>query len=97
LRKTREGKVLAGRVPDYGFAFNEARDNYVVNEETMDVVWRIFYMVGREGKSISAVKKILISEGLPSPGGRRWERGFIRSTIKDDVYGPYSTGKRRGW
>jgi site-specific DNA recombinase len=90
LRKAREGKILAGRLPDYSFAFNETRDNYVVNEETMAVVRRIFYMVGMEGKSISAVKKILTSEGLPSPGGRRWEREFIRSTIKDEVYRPHS-------
>jgi site-specific DNA recombinase len=38
LRKAREGKVIAGPSPDYGFLYNEGRDNYVVDEVTMPVV-----------------------------------------------------------
>src|SRR5215213_7883092 len=38
LRKAREGKVLASRTPDYGFRYNASRDNYVVDEETMQIV-----------------------------------------------------------
>src|SRR5919205_608651 len=49
LRKAREGKVLAGRHPDYGFRYNETRDNYVVDEEKMRVVKRVFFLVGVEG------------------------------------------------
>lgn len=90
LRKAREGRILAGRVPDYGFAYNEARDNYVVDEAKMAVMRRIFYMVGMEGKSINAVKNTFTSEELPSPGGRTWDRHFIRAAIKDDVYRPHS-------
>src|ERR687883_278985 len=35
LRKAREGKIVAGRAATFGFSFNERRDGYVVNEETM--------------------------------------------------------------
>src|SRR5688500_2329210 len=37
LRRAREGKVVATHTPDYGFEYNEVRDNYVVNEEMMRV------------------------------------------------------------
>src|ERR671916_2238648 len=43
LRKAREGKVMAGPRPAYDFRYNDARDNYVVDAETMAVVRRIFY------------------------------------------------------
>src|ERR687894_2968903 len=49
LRKAREGKLIAGRTPNYGFTFTTARDGYVVNEETMPVVRRIFHMIGVGG------------------------------------------------
>jgi site-specific DNA recombinase len=52
LRKAREGKVIAGPLSDYGFLYNERRDNYVVDEETMPVVRRIFEMIGAEGQSL---------------------------------------------
>jgi len=35
LRKAREGKALAGPRPPFGFRYNDARDNYVVDEEAM--------------------------------------------------------------
>jgi hypothetical protein len=56
LRKAREGKVLAGPRPPYGFRYNDARDNYVVDEETMRVIKRIFRMVGGEGHTMHAVR-----------------------------------------
>lgn len=91
LRKAREGKVIAGRLPDYGFRFNEARDNYVVDGEKMAVVRRIFYMIGVEGRSINAARKALDSGGVPPPeGGERWVREFIRAIVTDDVYKPHS-------
>src|ERR671921_295187 len=35
LRKAREGKIVAGPRPNYGFRYNAARDNYVVDDEQM--------------------------------------------------------------
>ena len=37
LRKAREGKILAGPSPSYGFRFNAARDGYEVDEGRMEV------------------------------------------------------------
>jgi hypothetical protein len=35
LRKAREGNVVAGHTPNFGFRFNESRDAYEVDEEKM--------------------------------------------------------------
>jgi site-specific DNA recombinase len=72
LRRAREGKVVATHTPNYGFEYNEARDNYAVNEETMRIVRRIFRMVGAEGRSLNGVKRALDSEGVPTPKGSRY-------------------------
>src|SRR5919107_1900705 len=65
LQKARQGKVIATMKPPYGFRYNEARDNYVVDEEKMQVVRRIFRMVGTEGDSLNGVKKTFDREGIP--------------------------------
>jgi site-specific DNA recombinase len=63
MRKARQGKIIAGRRPNYGFAFNGARDGYEVDEETMPVVRRIFRMAGVEGRSVIGIKRALDAEG----------------------------------
>ena len=55
LRKAREGKIMAVRRTKYGFKLNAARDGLLVDEEKMQVVRRIFHMVGVEGFSHSAI------------------------------------------
>jgi len=90
LRKAREGKVLACRRPDYGFRYNQTNDGYVVDEETMPVVRRIFRMVGMEGTSTYGVRKVLVSEGVPTPtGGKYWDTSFFRECVLDDAYKPH--------
>jgi site-specific DNA recombinase len=91
LRRAREGKVVATHTPNYGFEYNAARDNYVVNEDTMRIVRRIFRMVGAEGQSLNSVKKNFDSEGVPTPkGSRYWGNTFIQRVITDDAYRPHS-------
>ena len=91
LRRAREGKVVATHTPDYGFEYNEVRDNYVVNEEKMRVVRRIFRMVGAEGNSLYSLKKALDRERVPTPkGSRYWGNTFIQRVITDDVYKPHT-------
>jgi site-specific DNA recombinase len=91
LRRAREGKVVPTHTADYGFQFNTNRDNYVVNEEQMAVVRRIFRMIGAEGMTMHAAKKTFEREGVPAPGGgKRWDRTFFRSCIFDDVYRPHT-------
>lgn len=53
-RKAKEGKVVAGPRPNYGFRFNENRDGYLADEPKMAVVRRIFRMVGAEGMTLNA-------------------------------------------
>ena len=91
LRKAREGKIIPAPTPDYGFGYNGARDNYVVDEEKMRVVRRIFRMVGEEGHSLNAVKKAFDREGVSTPrGSRYWGNTFIQRVIIDDVYKPHA-------
>jgi site-specific DNA recombinase len=90
LRKAREGKVVAGHTPNYGFRFNEARDGYEVDEK-MAVVHRIFRMVAVEGVSTHGVARALERESVPNPaGGRYWYKRLIKRFVLDDVYRPHT-------
>jgi site-specific DNA recombinase len=91
LRKAREGKVVGTHAARYGFKFNATKDAYEINEAEMEVVKRIFYMVGTEGESLRAVANTLEREGLPTPKrAKHWNRSFFRACIRDDVYRPHS-------
>ena len=75
LRRAREGKMIPNNCPNYGFRYNAARDNYVVDTEQMRIVERIFYIVGVEGVSVRGVKRAFEREGLLSPNGKHnWQR-----------------------
>jgi site-specific DNA recombinase len=90
LRKAREGKVPGNGTPDYGFRFNEGRDGYEINPNTMPIVGRIFHMIGEERASIHGVVDTFNQEGSPAPNGGRWNRAFVRKAILDDVYRSHS-------
>src|SRR4051812_32595861 len=91
LQKAREGKVIAGHLPNYGFKYNATRDGYELDKATFQTVQRIFRMVGLEGIALHAVKRTFEREGLPTPkGGKIWSQTFLRSLILDDVYKPHT-------
>jgi len=91
LRKAREGKMVAGPVPTYGFRYNDSRDNYIVDERTMTVVRRIFYLIGVEGRSINAVKLAFDREEVPTPNGAAyWSHKAIRDCVLEDAYKPHT-------
>jgi site-specific DNA recombinase len=91
LQKARQGKVLAGPRPNFGFRYNATRDNYLVDEEQMQIIRRIFREVGAEGRTMYAVKAALDRERVAPPsGGRYWSLKYIRDRINDDVYRPHS-------
>jgi hypothetical protein len=78
---------VAGPSPNYGYRFNEGRDAYLVDEEKMAVVRRIFEMVGARGMTLNSVRRVLEDEGTPSPSGRRlWNKSFLRNLLADDTY-----------
>ena len=92
LRKAREGKIVAaGSAPNFGFEYNSNRDNYVVNEDKMRIVRRIFHMVGVEKRALKGVKKILQAEGVKTPAGKKyWHTRGVREFVLSDVYRPHS-------
>lgn len=91
LRRAREGKILPVRRVKYGFKLNDARDGYVINEEQMATVGRIFHMVGVEGMSHNAIKRTFDREGIPTPGGgKHWDHSFFRLSVLDDLYRPHT-------
>jgi site-specific DNA recombinase len=91
LRKVREGKLVAGSVPNFGFKFNAIRDGYVVDEGQIALVRRIFHMVAVEGRTLYGVANTLQHEGVPTPNGKKlWSQTFVRNVINNDVYKPHS-------
>lgn len=96
LRKAREGKIIATHTPAYGFAYNVARDGYIVNQETMPTVVRVFEDVAG-GLSLRAVAKALARDGIPSPTGKHvWNSYSLRAMILDDLYMPHTSEEIQG-
>jgi site-specific DNA recombinase len=90
LRRAREGKIIPRGGPNYGFSYDETKEGFVIVEENMAVVRRIFEMVGIEGMALHAVEKRLETEGIPSPTGKdQWDRRLVRRFILNDVYKPH--------
>ncbi len=96
LKKVSEGKILAANCADYGFRYNPTRDGYIVDEEAMLVVRRVFRMIGVDGAYIRSVVATLNRESVKPPGAPwsrsgRWGTRTIRENIiKDDVYKPHT-------
>jgi site-specific DNA recombinase len=89
--KARQGKIIAGRLPDYGFRFGPGRDSYEVVEEEMAVVRRIFSELA-SGASVNGDRAALDADGVPPPvkGKSKWQRTFVRDCAFDDVYAPHT-------
>jgi site-specific DNA recombinase len=90
-QKAREGKIVAGRKPKYGFSFTAGKNSLLVDEEQMAVVRRIFEMVGPGAKTINATGLTLSREGVPTAGGARaWSAQSVRAYLLDDAYKPHT-------
>jgi site-specific DNA recombinase len=94
-QKARQGKVIATNQPTYGFRYNDARDGYLIDPDTMAVVHRIFLLVAN-GATIYSVVETLEREGVSSPrAGQyntsgRWSEAMIRRIVLSDVYVPFA-------
>src|SRR5215211_6963494 len=89
LRKAREGRVICGATPTYGFRYNETRDGLLVHEPEMVLVEKIFRYAA-EGVAVRAIQARLYTEGVPAPkGGRVWDDRVLRRLITNDVYRPH--------
>lgn len=92
LRKAKQGKIVAaGPRATYGFRYNASRDGYLVEEESMRVVRRIFGMIGEEAMPLRTAARALERDGVPPPnGGKWWNTQTIRNVIFDDCYRPHA-------
>ena len=90
MQKAREGKLIAGCNPLYGFGYTSDRNGYVIAPAEMAVVERIMRCVA-SGKTLHSVKRELERDGIPSPSGKPlWLPTTVRSIVMEDAYRPYS-------
>ncbi|MDP9480297.1 MAG: recombinase family protein, partial [Actinomycetota bacterium] len=89
-QRAKDGRVVfGGNRPNYGFRPDDSRATYVVDEEEMKVVRRIFRHVA-EGGSLHGLRRALDREGVPTPGGGpRWATRTFMHVIRDDTYRPH--------
>ena len=87
-RKVAEGKVIRGARACFGFRYDERGETPLISEAEMEVVRRIFRMVGAEGLSLGEVERQLNREGVPSPSGGRWRRQSVRYVVLNELYRP---------
>ncbi len=60
--------------------------NLVINEEQAAIVRRI-YGLFLQGRSPYAIAKILMADGIPSPGGKKtWASGTVKSILTNEKY-----------
>lgn len=95
-RKAREGRVLRGPRPPYGFRYNAAHDALVVHGPEMLVVEKIFRMAAM-GLGPGAIQTRLHAEDVPSPTGKRmWQRQVLSRLLENDIYLPLTYDEVRG-
>ena len=84
-QKAREGLVPGSGPATYGFKYDRDKRTYVIDEEKMVWVRKIFDLVS-DGKSLYEVARYLQKVGAPSPGGGEWYRVTVRNMILRDAY-----------
>jgi len=90
LRKAREGRVICGATPTYGFRYNDDRDGLLVNKPEMRVVEKVFHLAA-DGVAVRAIQTRLYTEGIAAPkGGLLWDDRVLRRLIANDAYRPHS-------
>ncbi len=98
LQKARQGKVVAGPRPNFGFKYNASRDNYVVDEEQMRIIKRIFREVGVRDEPCTPSRRHSTGKVCrPRRGGRFWSLKYIRDRINDNVYRPTRLRRSQPW
>lgn len=89
--RVKEGKLLPGRKPLYGYRWGDPEPKgktfYVYHEEERKVVERMF-LLARQGLSMRAIAKIFTEEGIPTPenGKNGWHSSTIERLLKHPFY-----------
>lgn len=95
MRKAREGLVPGSGPAPYGFRYDHDERTYVIDEEKMVWVRKIFAMIA-DGHSISETTRYLRQRAAPTPGGKLWHRSTVRDIVLNDTYaGTYYWGKEK--
>jgi len=90
VRKAKEGRLVGTARALYGFKYNAARDGFVIHEQEMLVVERVFRLTA-QGLGVKAIQSRLYKEGVLTQNGRRvWRRSMIQRMIRNDAYKPHS-------
>jgi site-specific DNA recombinase len=89
-KKVKEGKLIRGPRPPYGFAYDGQGESLEVSEPEMGVLRRIFDALAVGGESLGEIARRLNSEAVPSPAGGTWHRPTLRYLALNELYRPYS-------
>src|SRR5829696_4639566 len=91
LQKAREGKVIKGPKPNFGYKFNDTEDGLLVHEPEMQIVEKIFRMAA-SGMGPKAIQTCLYAEGIPSPTGKAmWPHRILKvQMVLNDLYKPHT-------
>jgi site-specific DNA recombinase len=96
LRKAREGKVLRGRKPPYGFRYDASGGGLTVHESETAVLEKVFRLAA-EGLGPQAIRSRLYAEGITSPkGDASWAPPTIRQILLSDLYRAHSVEELAG-
>jgi site-specific DNA recombinase len=90
LEKARSGEIIAGKTPNYGFRYNEKRNGYLIDQDKMPLVRRVFEMIGGEVQTSYSVVRWLEGADPHGPTGRGWNAPYVRKMVFNDVYRPHS-------
>ncbi|HET9919551.1 MAG TPA: recombinase family protein [Ktedonobacteraceae bacterium] len=94
-KRARNGKLLGGGVPRYGYMWNQDRTAFVINPQEAGVVLRI-YAMALEGFSIHSIAATLTREGVPTRGNigtRKFKGVWLHSTVHRILSSPCYIGK----
>ena len=89
LQKAREGKVIAGRLPVHGYRFSADRNHYEADEAKLAGVRKCLSLLA-SGRTVAGTCRDLEALGLPSPGGKKWQKPTVRAMAYEDCYVPHT-------
>ena len=92
-RRVKQGAVIRGPKPPYGFRFTADGKGLVVCEEEMRRVCWILRETAA-GTSAGSLVRELEAEGIPSPSGlSRWNKKTVADFLASDLYLPHAASE----
>src|SRR5712692_1821502 len=94
-KRAKNGKLLGGGAPRYGYSWNEDRTAFVINEAEAAIVLRI-YAMALAVISIHTIAATLTKEGVPTRGNigtRKFKGVWLHSTVHKILSSPCYMGE----